>query len=161
MADKIGTFDIMERAAGQMPSAAEELGKEAWAHPVDTALHAGVTLGTSALMGAALGYVIPARGPLGMVVGAAFTIPMVIKGIIRVENAKNEANIAGANVNQVSKDLAKSAVSGTVDLGLNLVGGYYGAEFGHGLANGEGAWGNFAQKTQRLGLKGLSSTLGS
>src|ERR1700733_7920293 len=103
MADKIGTLDVTIKAAQALPNASVEFLKEAYEHPVDTALIAGKTLATSAIMGAGLGYIIPARGPAGMAIGAAFTIPMVISAVSRVREADEEANRPDGGLEAASK----------------------------------------------------------
>jgi hypothetical protein len=159
MADKIGTLDVTIKAAQELPHASFEFLKEAYEHPVDTALIAGKTLATSAIMGVGLGYIIPARGPAGMAIGAAFTIPMVISAVSRVGEADEEANRPGVGLDAASKSLAKSAVAGSVDLGLNLAGGYAGTGWGHDLANSDTAFGAFAQKSQRAILRGENDAM--
>ncbi|RTL42572.1 MAG: hypothetical protein EKK48_11330 [Candidatus Melainabacteria bacterium] len=154
MADRIGTLDVTLAAAQELPNASAQFVKEAYEHPVDTAIVAGKTLATSALMGSALGYIIPARGPAGMIIGAAFTIPMVVGAVNRVRAAEDEANSPAGSLNAAAKGLAKSTVAGTVDLGLNLAGGFAGASFGHKVATSDTVFGDFAQKSQRFILKG-------
>ncbi len=159
MADRIGTLDITLKAAQDLPSAGAQFVKEAYDHPVDTAIVTAKTLVTSAVMGAGLGYIIPARGPAGMIIGAAFTIPMVIGAVNRVREAEDQANRPGGSLDQASKGLAKSAVAGSVDLGLNLAGGFAGASFGHNVATSDTAFGAFAQKSQRFILKGENEAM--
>lgn len=154
MADKVGTLDVTLAAAQELPNASAQFAREAYEHPVDTALVAAKTLATSAVMGSALGYMIPARGPAGLIIGAAFTIPMVIGAVNRVRAAEDEANSPTGSLDQAAKGLAKSTVAGSVDLGLNLAGGFAGASFGHKVATSDTMFGDFAQKSQRFILKG-------
>jgi hypothetical protein len=154
MADKVGTLDVTLAAAQELPNASAQFAREAYEHPVDTALVAAKTLATSAVMGSALGYMIPARGPAGIIIGAAFTIPMVIGAVNRVRAAEDEANSPTGSLDQAAKGLAKSTVAASVDLGLNLAGGFAGASFGHKVATSDTMFGDFAQKSQRFILKG-------
>ncbi|MBS1956936.1 MAG: hypothetical protein JST89_22295 [Cyanobacteria bacterium SZAS-4] len=154
MTDKVGALDVSLAAAKELPNASYQFVNEAYEHPVDTAITVAKTLGTSAIMGAALGYAIPARGPAGMIIGAAFTIPMVIGAVNRVRAAEDEANKPGGSLDAAGKGLAKSAVAGTVDLGLNLAGGFAGGALGHRVATSDTAFGDFAQKSQRFILNG-------
>lgn len=154
MADKVGAFDVTLAAAKELPNASAQFVNEAYAHPLDTAVTAAKTLATSAVMGAALGYAIPARGPAGMIIGAAFTIPMVFGAVNRVRAAEEEANKPGGSLDAAARGLAKSTVAGSVDLGLNLAGGFAGGALGHRVATSETAFGDFAQKSQRFVLKG-------
>lgn len=159
MADKVGTLDVTLAAAQELPNASAQFVKEAYEHPLDTALIAGKTLATSALMGTALGYMIPARGPAGLIIGAAFTIPMAIGAVNRVRAAEEEANSPTGSLQAAARGLAKSTVAGTVDLGLNLAGGFAGASFGQKVALSDTTLGDFAQKSQRFVLKGENEGL--
>ncbi len=154
MADKVGALDLTFAAAKELPNAGEQFVNDAYAHPLDPARTVAKPLGTSAVMGAALGYAIPARGPAGLIIGAAFTIPMVIGAANRFREAEDEANKPGGSLDAAAKGLAKSTVAGSVDLGLNLAGGFAGGAFGHKVATSDTAFGEFAQKSQRFVLNG-------
>lgn len=157
--NKVGTLDVTMRAAQELPSASVEFAKEVYDHPFQAAATATKTVVSSAMMGAALGYIIPARGPAAMLIGAAFTIPMVYGGKKRIGEAEDEANRPDGNLDQAAKNLARSTVAGTVDLGLNLAGGYAGADLGHRVAVSDTFLGDMAQRSQRLILKGENESM--
>lgn len=156
--DGVSTLELIGETAKHVPDASIAFAKELYAKPVETAVHIGTTLTTSAAMGVALGYVLPGRGPAAMVIGAAFTMPVVVHGYNRVQEAHQQIG-QGASIEQASRKLAQEAVVGGFDLGLNLVGGVGGTEIGARLARHESIIGSFGQTTQRLILKGENETL--
>ncbi len=156
--DGVSTLELCGETVKHLPDASVAFAKELYDKPVEAAVHIGTTLATSAAMGVALGYVLPGRGPAAMAIGAAFTMPVLIHGYNRVQEAHQEIG-RGATVEQASNKLAKEAVSGAFDLGLNLVGGVGGTELGARLARQESIIGSLGQTTQRLILKGENETL--
>jgi hypothetical protein len=156
--DGVSTLELFGETAKHLPDASVAFAKELYDKPVETAVHIGTTLATSAVMGVALGYVLPGRGPAAMAIGAAFTMPVLVHGYNRVQEAHQEIG-RGATVEQTSNKLAREAVSGAFDLGLNLVGGVGGTELGARLARQESIIGSLGQTTQRLILKGENETL--
>ncbi len=156
--DGVSTLELCGETVKHLPDASVAFAKELYDKPVEAAVHIGTTLATSAAMGVALGYVLPGRGPAAMGIGAAFTMPVLIHGYNRVQEAHQEIG-RGATVEQASNKLAREAVSGAFDLGLNLVGGVGGTELGARLARQESIIGSLGQTTQRLILKGENETL--
>jgi hypothetical protein len=156
--DGISTLELFGETAKHLPDASVAFAKELYDKPVEAAVHVGTTLATSAAMGVALGYVLPGRGPAAMVIGAAFTMPVLVHGYNRVQEAHQEIG-RGATVEQTSNKLAREAVSGAFDLGLNLAGGVGGTELGARLARHDSIIGSLGQTTQRLILKGENETL--
>lgn len=156
--DGVSTLELCGETVKHLPDASVAFAKELYDKPVEAAVHIGTTLATSAAMGVALGYVLPGRGPAAMAIGAAFTMPVLIHGYNRVHEAHQEIG-RGATVEQASNKLAREAVSGAFDLGLNLVGGVGGTELGARLARQESIIGSLGQTTQRLILKGENETL--
>lgn len=156
--DGVSTLELCGETVKHLPDASVAFAKELYDKPVEAAVHIGTTLATSAAMGVALGYVLPGRGPAAMAIGAAFTMPVLIHGYNRVQEAHQEIG-RGATVEQASNKLAREAVSGAFDLGLNLVGGVGGTELGARLARQESIIGSLGQTTQRLILKGENETL--
>lgn len=156
--DGVSTLELCGETVKHLPDASVAFAKELYDKPVEAAVHIGTTLATSAAMGVALGYVLPGRGPAAMAIGAAFTMPVLIHGYNRIQEAHQEIG-RGATVEQASNKLAREAVSGAFDLGLNLAGGVGGTELGARLARQESIIGSFGQTTQRLILKGENETL--
>ncbi|MBX9686494.1 MAG: hypothetical protein K2X27_07315, partial [Candidatus Obscuribacterales bacterium] len=99
--------EVLLQAAKELPSAAKELAQEAWAHPLDTAVHAVKTAGSGMLFGAALGYLVPGRGPCAAILGAAFTIPAVTGAYRRVNQAMLDAQHSNANIRYIAHGLAR------------------------------------------------------
>ncbi|MFA6209043.1 MAG: hypothetical protein WCT03_01460 [Candidatus Obscuribacterales bacterium] len=157
-ADGVSTLELFGETAKHLPDASVAFAQELYNKPVEAAIHIGTTLTTSAAMGVALGYVLPGRGPAAMVIGAAFTMPVLVHGYNRVQEAHLEIG-RGATVDQASRKLAQEAVVGAFDLGLNLAGGVGGTELGARLARHESIIGSFGQTTQRLILKAENETL--
>lgn len=157
-ADGVSTLELFGETAKHLPDASVAFAQELYNKPVESAIHIGTTLTTSAAMGVALGYVLPGRGPAAMVIGAAFTMPVLVHGYNRVQEAHLEIG-RGATVDQASRKLAQEAVVGAFDLGLNLAGGVGGTELGARLARHESIIGSFGQTTQRLILKAENETL--
>ncbi len=154
----VSTVELLQETAQHIPDASVAFAKELYEKPAEALLHVGTTLVSSAAMGAALGYVLPARGPAAMVIGAAFTIPVIVSGYGRVEEARNQIK-SGVSMDDVSKKLAGEAVVGGFDLGISLVGGVGGTELGSKLARHESAIGSFGQISQKLIQKGENEAL--
>lgn len=156
--DGVSTLELIGETAKHIPDASIAFAKELYDKPLEATVHIGTTLATSAAMGVALGYVLPGRGPAAMAIGAAFTMPVIVHGYSRVQEAHLQIG-RGATVEQASRKLAQEAVVGGFDLGLNLVGGVGGTELGARLARHESVIGSIGQTTQRLILKGENETL--
>lgn len=145
----VSAMEVYGKAAKELPSATVELAQEAWKDPIGTIGHGVKTLATSAVVGSAMAYVLPAKGPTAWAVGAALTIPMVISGYRSLSNAVEEAQKPGANVDAVAHTLARHTVSGTAELAINLAGGIGGMKAGYALKDGPGRIGSIGQATQR------------
>ncbi len=145
----------------QIPSAAGDLLREAWHHPVDTAMHAGETVLTAGIMGAVLGHFIPTGGPAGLLVGAAFTVPLLIQGYERIAGARRQMMRPGASETAIAHALAMDTLGGAGNLLLTFGAGWGGTEAGHLTATSDGLLGDLGQSSQRAILerenKGLSS----
>src|SRR5690349_4506020 len=62
---------VFGRAVTEIPSATAELISEAWDHPGAAIGHAAKTVVEAGVMGTAIGYLVPARGPASIIVGVA------------------------------------------------------------------------------------------
>jgi hypothetical protein len=145
--------EIIGSTASELLPASEAFAKELYHHPVDSLEHVGKTVIESAAMGAAIGYVLPARGPAALAVAGLFTIPLAYKAYERLNQAEHEgAN--GKNLKDISKSLARDTVAGSYDLALNLGGGVAGTEVGVKLATSGTVFGAPGQLAQRLIMKG-------
>ncbi|MBS1996540.1 MAG: hypothetical protein JSS86_09530 [Cyanobacteria bacterium SZAS LIN-2] len=153
-------MDVLSSTAAQILPASKAFAEELYQHPLQTVEHAGTTLLASAAMGAAIGYVLPARGPAALIVAGAFTIPMAVKAYNRLDQAFSSAQ-QGQDLERVSKALAFDTVAGTYDLSLNLAGGVAGTEIGVSMATSRGALGSLGQASQRMVMKGENWALNS
>lgn len=154
-----GGMDIFGRAAGELPSAAAEFAKEAWENKGQTVLHAGTVLLSSAALGSAVGYLVPARGPAAMILAAGFMTPMAWHAGKRAVTAYSLSLEPGANQEEIAHALAKDTVSGTYDFGLNMVGGLAGAELGFKWAANKGALGTIGSLSQRGIIKAENESM--
>ena len=144
-----GGNSIYGLAIRELPSATAEMAAEAWQHPGQTIAHAAKTVVEAGVMGTAIGYIVPARGPASILVGAALTAPAAIHAYNRLEQAHEQSKNPFANQQEIAHALARDTVSGTANLGLSFAGGYAGAELGYAMAGSKGALGRFSQATQR------------
>lgn len=154
-----GGLEIFGKAAGELPSAAVEFAQEAWDNKGRTLLHAGEVLATSAVLGTAIGYLVPARGPAAMLIGAGFMAPAVWHAGKAAHTAYSLSLEPGANQKEIAHALAKDTISGTYNLGLNMAGGMAGAEFGFKLAANKGTLGSLGNLSQRGILKAENETM--
>lgn len=144
-----GGMGIFGQAIGQLPSAARELASEAWEHPGQALGHAAKVVVESAVMGTAIGYLVPARGPASILIGAALLAPAAYHAGNRLSEAHEQAKDPMADQQAIAHALARDSITGTTDLGLSFAGGFAGAEVGYALAGSRGTVGRFAQKAQR------------
>lgn len=140
---------VFGRAITEIPSATSELISEAWANPGATIGHAAKTVVEAGVMGTAIGYLVPARGPASILVGVALTAPAVYKAGSRLAAAEEASRDPLADQQAIAHMLARDTVSGTADLGLSLAGGYAGTELGYAMARSNGVFGRVGQTTQR------------
>lgn len=140
---------VFGRAVTEIPSATAELISEAWEHPGATIGHAAKTVVEAGVMGTAIGYLVPARGPASILVGVALTAPAVYKAGARLSAAEEMSRDPLADQQAIAHMLARDTVSGTADLGLSLAGGYAGTELGYAMARSNGVFGRVGQTTQR------------
>lgn len=150
---------IFVRAIGELPSAASELASEAWANPGAAIGHAAKTVVEAGVMGTAIGYLVPARGPASMIVGVALTAPAVYHAGARLAEAERQSRDPLADQQAIAHLLARDTVTGTTDLGLSLAGGYAGTELGYRLARSNGFFGRVGQGTQRGIMKAENAGL--
>jgi hypothetical protein len=144
-----GGMNIYGRAIKELPSATAELASEAWQHPGQALGHAAKTVVEAGVMGTAIGYIVPARGPASIIVGVALTAPAAVHAYNRLADAKEQSRNPLADQQAIAHALARDTVSGTTNLGLSFAGGYAGAELGYAMAGSKGALGRFSQATQR------------
>ena len=144
-----GGNSIFGEALRELPSATAELAAEAWQNPTRTIASATRTVVEAGVMGTAIGYIVPARGPASMLIGAALTAPAAIHAYNRLEAAHEASKNPWADQREIAHALARDTVSGTANLGLSFAGGYAGAELGYAMAGSKGAIGRFSQATQR------------
>ncbi len=148
-----GGGSVIGRAILELPSATSDLVAEAWENPRRTVLHAGKTVLEAAAMGTAIGYIVPARGPASMIVGAVLTAPAIYHAGARLMKANEDSLDPLANQQAIAKLLARDTVAGTANLGLSFAGGMAGSELGYRLAKSDGVFGRFGQASQRGILK--------
>ncbi len=149
MGQSEGGFEVFKKAAEELPSAAREFANEVWENPKEAINHAAEVVLVSGAFGAALGYVLPARGPAAWVIGAGLTVPVAINGIKRLASAYDESLQPWADQDAIAHKLAKDSVGGAVDFGLSFGGGYLGAELGFAASQSRGLLGNISQGSQR------------
>lgn len=155
----ISTAEMYSRAITELPDATADLARDAWNNKAQTAEHVVKTVTVSAVVGTAMGYILPARGPAAWAVGAAFTIPMLYSGAKRLWGAAEENQKPGANSDAIAKSLARDTVSSSSELALNMVGGIAGAEAGYALKSAPGKVGQFAQSSQRVIMEAENKVL--
>jgi len=144
-----GGMNIYGQAIRELPSAAAGLAAEAWQNPGQAVGHAAKVVVESAVMGTAIGYIVPARGPASIIVGVALTAPAVYHAGHRLVDAHEQAKNPLADHQAIAHALARDTITGTTDLGLSFAGGYAGAEFGYALAGSKGTMGRLSQSMQR------------
>ena len=154
--DKTNIYEVTFK---EIPNATRVLAKEAYENPLGTAIHVAETVGSSAVMGAALGYFLPVGGSASLLIGAAMTVPIVITATKDFIQAGTLASKKNANANQIGYNLAKEVVSGGVNLGLSFAGGALGAEGGYQLAKSNGVLGDVAQTSQKFILNSENKAL--
>ncbi len=145
--------DLLLQSAKEIPLAGVELAKEAWDHPVKTAVNAVETTAMGAAFGGALGYFVPGRGPSAAFIGVAFSIPAFVGGYRRLNDAVSESQRWNADKTAIAHGLARDSVKSASSFVVGSIGGLAGSHIGNSLAHSEGAIGNFAQSSQRLILK--------
>lgn len=143
---------VLLMAVKELPSAASALAREAYNDPLGTAWHVTKTAGSGLVFGAALGYIIPGRGPTAAILAAAFTAPAISGAYQRVNQARLDATRSNANLEAIAHQLARDTVSGTADFAVGMAGGLAGARLGREIAMSDTGAGRFAQSAQRLVL---------
>lgn len=154
-----GGKQMLLQAFKELPSATKELAFEAWQSPGETAIHVAKTVGTGAVMGAALGYLIPGRGTVAAIIGTAFTVPAVINTYKHFNGAYTAAQHGDANIDAIAHKFARDAVGETTNFALGTAGGLIGSELGRSLAMSNTRAGEFGQSAQRLVLKAENRTI--
>ncbi len=149
--------EVLLGAVEAVPAAAKAFAEDAWQHPKQFVEHSGAALGESAVIGLALGYLLPSTRLAAGLATAAFTLPLAVGSISRVARAYEAGNSEGANIDALSRSLAKDIVSGSWDFLLGSAGGYAGAGIGHRIATSDTAFGSFSQTIQRDMLSAQSS----
>lgn len=150
MADsnKLENRSLAMETMQQLPSAAKEMAVEAWEHPLKTAGHVALTLGTAAVAGKVFSAILPSRGPAALLAGGLMTLPLVSREYLRWKHAGEQLQ-NGADFEQVSHELAKGTLGTTVETTLGFAGGVLGTRIGPNPANTETAFGRWSQQTQR------------
>lgn len=154
-----GGTDMLVQAVKEIPSAASELAAEAWAHPVDAAIHAGKTIGMGIAFGGAFGYLIPGRGPVAALLGTALTVPAVTATYNRLNGAMLDAQRSNADIKGIAHSLARDTVTSGADFALGMAGGLAGSQLGRQLAMSETLAGRLGQQSQRLVLSAENNTM--
>ncbi len=154
-----GSKEVLLQSAKELPSAARELANEAWDHPLSTVLHAAETTVMGVAFGGALGYLVPGRGPCAAIIGAAFTIPALVGGYRRLNDAALDAQSANANIKGIAHGLARDTVSSAANFVMGSAGGLLGSSLGSSLAMSETSFGRFGQSAQRLVLRGENKAM--
>lgn len=150
MGQSEGGAEVFLKAVEELPSAASEFAQEVYNNPKEALTHAAEVVLVSGAFGTALGYALPARGPVAWIVGAGLTIPMAIHAGKRLTTAYNDSLAPGADQDAIAHGLAKDTVTGAVDFGLALGGGFAGAEVGFAASQSKGLIGNLSQGSQRF-----------
>ncbi|MBX9725615.1 MAG: hypothetical protein K2X81_29730, partial [Candidatus Obscuribacterales bacterium] len=145
--------DVLLQSVKEIPSAGVELAKEAWNHPVKTAVNALETTALGVAFGAGLGYFVPGRGPSAAFIGVAFSIPAVVGGYRHFNNAVSEYQRWNSDKTAVAHGLALDSLKSASSFVAGSIGGLAGSNIGCALARSEGSIGSFAQSSQRLILK--------
>jgi len=158
---------VFHEAFDQIPTALGDLGRGIAAHPLQFAEHAALTVGTSAAASFALSYLMPGKGPFGLILGVGMMIPTAVgigKGLWHAHVLSEQP---GANPHVLGHQLADQAVAGTVDMGLNFFGGWAGAKGAYDLNNSDTALGAWSRQSRSWiqdkelsaynGAKGLST----
>ncbi len=145
----VSAMDVYGKAVQELPSATSELAQQAWEHPLKSFAHGARTFATSAAVGTAMGYFLPAKGPASWAVGAILTVPMLYSGYKHLTGAAEAAQEPGADVDAIAHTLARHTVSGTADLAINLAGGIAGTEAGYAMKEAPGSISRLGQSTQR------------
>ena len=156
---KPGTLEVYKRAVEDLPAATKEFAEEVWTHKAQFVKHVVGEAATAITFGAAMGSLLPAKGPAGLLVAGAFAIPVAIDAIKSLKEAHNEALQPGANIDDVAHKLAAKAISGSVDFGVNMAAGYGGTDAGYNLSRTESIMGRAAQASQRGVLKAENESI--
>lgn len=154
-----GGRDVLIKGVTEVPSAIKEMAIETWNDPLPAAGDAAKTLGMAVGMGAALGAILPSRGPAAAITGIAFSIPLVVGGIGKLVNAYQAGEQPGADIDALGHQLARDAVGGGTHLALGFAGGYAGARVGSALATSETSVGMALQRGQRWVVRGENKAL--
>ncbi|MBA3857785.1 MAG: hypothetical protein C0507_12830 [Cyanobacteria bacterium PR.3.49] len=145
----VSALEFYGKTIKELPSATAELASEAWEKPGQAMGHAVKTVGTSAMIGTLMGYILPAKGPTAWAVGIGLTVPLIYSGYKAITGATEAAQLPGANPDYVARQLARSTVSGSTDFVLNMAGGLGGVEGGYAIKSNAGKVGRFGQTAQR------------
>ncbi len=156
---KPGTFEVYKLAAEDVLPAAKEFCHEVYEHPAQFVKHVVGEAASAITFGAAMGSLLPSRGPAGYLVAAAFTLPVAYNGIKNLKEAHDEAMQPGANTEEVAHKLAKKFVAGSLDFGINMAAGYGGTEGGFALSRTESVFGRVAQASQRGVIKAENESI--
>ena len=140
--------NVFLEAAQELPTAVGDLGRGIAAHPLQFTEHAALTVGVSAAASFALSYVMPARGPFGLILGAGMMIPTLYHMGKGLWNAHTLSLKPGADTHTIGHQLADQAVAGTMDLGLNFLGGWAGAKAAYKLADSDTLAGQWSRDTR-------------
>lgn len=151
--------DVLVGAVKEVPGQAVKLAQEAWEHPGDFLKNSAKSVGESALIGVAMGMLIPSRGLAAGLATIAFTAPIAIGTYRRIDDAYVAGNSLGADTNALSKSLAGDLVHEGWEFALGSLGGFAGATAGHRIATSDTAAGAFAQKAQRLTLQAENAAM--
>ncbi len=142
--------NVYELAFDDLGKACDNLAKKAYDHPVKTVEKASQEVLSSAAFGLLLGSLIPARGPLSLIIAGGLTLPILKDGVERLVKANTQAKEKNANVNNVAQSLANDTVKGAANFMLTFAGGAMGAEGGIKLAKTDTIFGDASQASQRF-----------
>ncbi|MBX9724147.1 MAG: hypothetical protein K2X81_22255, partial [Candidatus Obscuribacterales bacterium] len=127
--------DVLIHTLKDMPEAASLLAADAWNSPGKFALNTAKTLGESAVVGAAMGYIIPSSSLAAKLATVVFTAPIVYGTAKSITEAYNDGNKPGANIDALSKNLASNLTNEGWNFALGTAGSYAGAMAGHRIAS--------------------------
>jgi hypothetical protein len=129
---------LFAEAYDQLPSAAGQWAKDVMDHKLQFAAKTAVTAAESAVVGGALGYMVPGEGKAAAVIGTLMMAPVAYGIGKNVLEAEDAAAKPGADVKAIGHKLAYYAIDGSVSLAASFAGGYGGFRIGSKMAMGPG-----------------------
>ncbi len=139
---------VFLEAVQELPTAVGDLGRGIVSQPIQFGEHVAVTVGVSVAASFALSYVMPARGPYGLILGAGMMLPTLYHMGKGLWNAHTLSQKPGADTHAIGHQLADQTIVGSLDLGLNFLGGWAGAKAAYKLADCNTLVGEWSRNTR-------------